>query len=163
MSLKLLIEHRLEFVSLKGGSSESTLDKIPHCWKSRVTAQICVLLLVLIWYVSESSGLQISVHNWKLFFLFLNQNICCGYSKGLFQWDGSFEYHSTCFNWWIKKETQFYTKIIFAFLDLQKDALKSTNNICLHEGMKWYHRQQVQAFLCYTKSDKISSIAVIGL
>ena len=48
MSLKLLTEHHLEIVSIKGGSSESTLDKIPHCWKSRVTAQIFVLLLVLI-------------------------------------------------------------------------------------------------------------------
>ena len=34
MSVKLLTEHRLEFVSLKGGckgSSESTLVKMPHC------------------------------------------------------------------------------------------------------------------------------------
>ena len=28
------------------------------------------------------SGLQIRVHTRKLFFLFLNQNICCGCSKG---------------------------------------------------------------------------------
>ena len=27
----------------------------------------------------------------KLFFLFVNQNICCGYSKYPSQWDGSFE------------------------------------------------------------------------
>ena len=34
MSVKLLTEHRLEFVSLKGGctgSSESTLVRMPHC------------------------------------------------------------------------------------------------------------------------------------
>ena len=31
--------------------------------------------------VHESTGPQIRVCNWKLFFLFLNQNICCGYSK----------------------------------------------------------------------------------
>ena len=34
MSVKLLTEHRLELVSLKGGytgSSESTLVKMPHC------------------------------------------------------------------------------------------------------------------------------------
>ena len=40
MSAKLLIEHHLEFLSLKGsctGSSESTLVKIQHCWKSHVT------------------------------------------------------------------------------------------------------------------------------
>ena len=41
MSVKLLAEHRLHFQSLKGGctgSSESTLVKIPHCWKSHVVA-----------------------------------------------------------------------------------------------------------------------------
>ena len=41
MTVKLLTEHHLEFLSLKGGctgSSESTLVKIPHCWKSHVTA-----------------------------------------------------------------------------------------------------------------------------
>ena len=40
MSVKLLTEHHLEFLSLKGsctGSSESTLVKMPHCWNSRVT------------------------------------------------------------------------------------------------------------------------------
>ena len=43
MSVKLLTEHHLEFLSLKGGctgSSESTLVKMPHCWKSHVTAHI---------------------------------------------------------------------------------------------------------------------------
>ena len=37
MTVKLLTEHYLEFLSLKGGctgSSESTLVKIPHFWKS---------------------------------------------------------------------------------------------------------------------------------
>ena len=35
MSVKLLTEHCLEFLSLKGGctgSSESTLVKMPQCW-----------------------------------------------------------------------------------------------------------------------------------
>ena len=38
MSVKLLTEHHLEFLSLKKGctgSSESTLVKMPHYWKSR--------------------------------------------------------------------------------------------------------------------------------
>ena len=42
MSVKLQTEHRLEFVGLKAdctGSSESTLVKMPHCWKSHVAAQ----------------------------------------------------------------------------------------------------------------------------
>ena len=45
MTIKLLTEHRLEFLSLKGGctgSSESTLVKMPHCWKSHVTAHISI-------------------------------------------------------------------------------------------------------------------------
>ena len=43
MSVKLLTEHHLEFLSLKGGCkglSESTHVKMPHCWKSHVTADI---------------------------------------------------------------------------------------------------------------------------
>ena len=46
MSVKLLTENILEFLSLKGdgkGSSESTLVKMPHCWKSHVTAHMYVL------------------------------------------------------------------------------------------------------------------------
>ena len=43
MSVKLLTEHHLEFLSLKGGFialSESTLVKIPYCWKSHVEAKM---------------------------------------------------------------------------------------------------------------------------
>ena len=43
MGVKLLTEHHLEFQSLKGGctgSFESTLVKMPHCWKSHVTAHL---------------------------------------------------------------------------------------------------------------------------
>ena len=42
MTVKLLTEHHLEFLSLKGGctgSSESTLVKISKCWKSHAMAQ----------------------------------------------------------------------------------------------------------------------------
>ena len=43
MSVKLLTEHHFEFLSLKGGctgSSESTLVKMSHCWKSHVAAHL---------------------------------------------------------------------------------------------------------------------------
>ena len=43
MIVKLLTEHHLEFLSLKGGckgSSESIHVKIPHCWKSHALAHI---------------------------------------------------------------------------------------------------------------------------
>ena len=41
MTVKLLNEQHLEFLGLKGGCtclSESTLVKMPHCWKSHVAA-----------------------------------------------------------------------------------------------------------------------------
>ena len=44
MTVKLLTEHDLELLSLKGGctgSSESALVKMPHCWKSHVVAHLC--------------------------------------------------------------------------------------------------------------------------
>ena len=43
MIVKLLTEHHLEFLSLKGGctgSSESTLVKMSNCWKSHAAAQM---------------------------------------------------------------------------------------------------------------------------
>ena len=43
MTVKLLTEHHLGFVSLKGdytGLSESTLVKMPHCWKSHVVSHL---------------------------------------------------------------------------------------------------------------------------
>ena len=43
MIVKLLTEHNLEFLRLKGGctgSSESTHVKMPHCWQLRATAHI---------------------------------------------------------------------------------------------------------------------------
>ena len=46
MIVKLLTEHHLKFLSLKGGcrgSSESTHVKMPHCLKSHVAAHIVVV------------------------------------------------------------------------------------------------------------------------
>ena len=43
MSVKLLTEHNLEFLSLKGGftgSYESTLIKVPHSWKSHANYSV---------------------------------------------------------------------------------------------------------------------------
>ena len=48
MIVKLLTEHHLEILSIKGGcvgSSESTLVEMPHCWKSHATAHILVRLV----------------------------------------------------------------------------------------------------------------------
>ena len=46
-SVKLLTEQHLKFLSLIGGctgSSESVHVKMPHCWKSHVTAQLCGIM-----------------------------------------------------------------------------------------------------------------------
>ena len=67
MSVKLLTEHRYEFLSLNGGCtdlSESTLVKIPHCWKTYVAAhiskKICNKLLIIYYRIfsaiEERSG-----------------------------------------------------------------------------------------------------------
>ena len=51
MIVKLLTEHLLEVLSLKGSctcSSESTLVKMPHCWQSHVTSYIWKIFLFCI-------------------------------------------------------------------------------------------------------------------
>ena len=48
MIVKLLTEHDLDFLSLKGGctgSSESTLVKMSHCWEAHVAAQIYLAMV----------------------------------------------------------------------------------------------------------------------
>ena len=58
MSVKLLTENHLEFLSLKAdctGSSESTLVIMPHCWKSHVAAQMLIL-------DGESTQWQAGIH-----------------------------------------------------------------------------------------------------
>ena len=48
MIVKLLTEHHLEFLSLKGGrkgSSESTHVKMPHCCKSHALANMFLHML----------------------------------------------------------------------------------------------------------------------
>ena len=45
MIVKLLTEHHLEFLSLKGGcrgSFKSTLGKMSNCWKSHVMAHMWI-------------------------------------------------------------------------------------------------------------------------
>ena len=76
MTLRLLTEHHLEFLSLIGGctgSSESTLVKTPHCWKSHVTAHIYMLshfqlLIQDIW----------CIHNHIWF-----RDICCSLTQSM--------------------------------------------------------------------------------
>ena len=99
MNIKLMTKLHLESLSLKGGctgSSESTLVKMPHCWKSHVTAQIFLFLLPKMIYKWNSLAyLRIRIFNHlntgldkQIFqrknvniFLLISINICFGCSK----------------------------------------------------------------------------------
>ena len=60
--------------------------------------QSCGALQSNVWKISQSHRQDehvrkhLRVHNWKIIVSFLNQNICCGYSKELSQWDSSLEH-----------------------------------------------------------------------
>ena len=63
MNIKLLTEQHLEFLSLKGGctcSSESTLVKMPHCWKSCVLAHIQCSPFIMLYLGSIGMARNIS-------------------------------------------------------------------------------------------------------
>ena len=62
MTVKLLTEHHLEFLTLKRGctgSSESTLVKMPHCRKSHVVAQISLEVGTVIESGVRPTGVQL--------------------------------------------------------------------------------------------------------
>ena len=71
MIVKLPTEHHLEFLSLKGGcrgSSESTLVKMPLCWKSHPLALlVCGKYLV-------TSVLNTLTYVWNNFFIKRNKD-----------------------------------------------------------------------------------------
>ena len=58
MNVQLLAEQHLEFIILKGGYTgwpQSTLVKMPHCWKSHVTAQLVLFfehVSILVFFVA---------------------------------------------------------------------------------------------------------------
>ena len=63
MIVKLLTEHHLEFLSLKGGcrgSSESTLVKMSNCWKSHAAAHFLFLESLLVPSSHADNGPSIS-------------------------------------------------------------------------------------------------------
>ena len=66
MSVKLLTKHHLEFLSLNGGcigSSESTLGKMPHCWKSHAVAQLFIIIIFSSLSISSSYQPFIRTHS----------------------------------------------------------------------------------------------------
>ena len=76
MIVKLLTEHHLEFLSLKGGCtglSESTLVKMPYCWKSLGATHVIFILVVccipahLLYIVQDNArGYQLQLNYEKI-------------------------------------------------------------------------------------------------
>ena len=86
-------------------------------------SSICFVIMNMEWFIisikeSQVTGPQIMLRNWKLFFLFLNQNICCGYSKEPSQWDGSIEHPKHMFKLMDKKIIAILHKLFFSKLAL---------------------------------------------
>ena len=70
MSVKLLIEHHLKFLSLQDGgrgSSESTLVKMSNCWKSHALALFSVYMMVMKGESNDEIGLSVGVIQLILF------------------------------------------------------------------------------------------------
>ena len=64
MTVKLLTEQHLGFLSLKGGctgSSEFTHVKMPHCWKSHVRAQFVYLSVTSIFILQPVASCAMPV------------------------------------------------------------------------------------------------------
>ena len=72
LSVKLLTEHHLEFLCFKGsctGSSESTLVKMPHCWKSHDTAHIFLEIITCDSSIYTMDHPSLYVVLWKIPFV----------------------------------------------------------------------------------------------
>ena len=61
MSVKQLTDHHLALQSLKGncrGSSESTLVKMPHCWKSHAAAHFSFLYAISLFKQNQTKKME---------------------------------------------------------------------------------------------------------
>ena len=78
MSVNLLTEQCLELRSLKGGCtgwSEATLVKMPHCWKSHVTAHFKITAVLYVPFLSVNNATLLGqVH---ILFTCKLKQICC--------------------------------------------------------------------------------------
>ena len=107
----------LSFLSLKQGctgSSECTPVKMPHCWKSCVTAHVCYFtktswVCQYVFIVSKSvSWVLLSKMFEILFFLPISFIKCFGCYKELSFWDCSFKYHNKSFGLHKKNDFQLH-------------------------------------------------------
>ena len=116
--LEISTQGYMQFTTVYRIFSESLLKNLVTIYLSACNfAVMCIhreslmsdhVLLNLLDQLGKSDKMQglprvLRVCNENLIFLFLNQNICCGYSKEPSQWDGSFEHPKHMLNWWVRK------------------------------------------------------------
>ena len=85
MTVKLLTEHHLELLGLTEGctgSSEYTHVKMPHCWKSHVTAQIKFYFYGCVVVTDEDNGVQV-MRNGSFYSLCYTEDISSTTADGL--------------------------------------------------------------------------------
>ena len=99
------------------------------------------------------------MHSANLIFLFLNKNICCGYSKELSQWDGSFEHPKNVLKLMGKKYLQFYAEkfclskpvfidLIIAYIDLHRSNSGTLQTYTLYN----IDTEETMQLWCHTKA-----------
>ena len=89
MTVKLMAEHHFEFLSLKGGctgSSESTLVKMSHCWKSHVASQVCYKVTTLYHLMDKHIVAGLMFHKHNFCFLLSQVLLLCPHHKTLPYW-----------------------------------------------------------------------------
>ena len=87
----------------------------------------------------------------NLIFLFLNQNMCCGYSKEQSQWDGSFEHlKHIMFKLMGKKYLQFFAEM-FCLFNLLGSIIQSQQK-CFIPVNLWIKSLQLSSVCLFHKA-----------
>ena len=77
--------------------------------------QACACCWHILLTKMDAASLQIRVRELSLFFLFLNQNICCQYSKESSHWDSSFWHLKRMLKLRIRKLYQSYVQLFNSY------------------------------------------------
>ena len=99
------------------------------------------LILIDMPFTLHFTGLELRVRNENLIILFLNQNICCGYSKEPSQWD---------------KYLQFYAENFC----LSKPVFQNQDNDTLKELLKSNIEKPVKMTVYSSKTQSVRDVSI---
>ena len=160
MIVKLLTEHHLEFLSLKGGcrgSAESTLVKMSNCWKSHAAAQLSsccnVAVSVLCLFFSVPwMGLQ-RVISYSLTFISVPAKTFVVYALPYFR-----HYSKTCLKRPLKRtpKTGFYTD--YRFMQVKSIAECSKGSILQYFRPSLSYNFPLRPLLCLFLSGRLRQV-----